>query len=137
MISCHTFCPFRAQFHLSPLRPLSASLLAWSPTPQYSLAATAVASPPSVAAVYRRPQALNCQQVTTHPTLCLHPLPCQIRSPVLTSRSAEKTRHRHPIACMRGTTLAGLCHCPTAFPSPHRRTPQHCHPSLTSFAQAA
>lgn len=128
----------RPQCHLSPLRPPSASLLAWSPTPPSSPAATVVASPPSVAAVCQRRRAPSYLQATTRPTRCLHPPPCQTQSPaVRMSLSAERTRHRPPIACTRGTTLAGLCRCPTVSPSPHRWTPQPCHPSLTSSAQEA
>lgn len=128
----------RPQCHLSPLRPLSANLPVWSPTPQSCPAATAAAYPPSVAVVCPKLQEQSSPQVTIRPTNCLHLPPCQTLSPVArTSPSAERTRHRHPTVCTRGTTPAGLCRFPTVSPFPHRRTPQPCRPNLTSSAQAA
>lgn len=138
VISCFSFCPSRPQCHLSLLRLLSASQPAWSPTPLSSPAATAVASPPSAAAAFQKPRALSCPQANTRPTPCLPQPPCQTLSPAArTNPSAEKTRPRPPTVYMRGTTPAGLFRCPTVSPFHHRRTPQPCHPSLTSCAQAA
>lgn len=138
LISCHSFSPSRPQCHLSPLRLPSASRPASSPTPPSSPAATAAASPPSAAAAFQKLRAPSFLPATTRPTHSLPPPPCQTLSPAAqTSRSAGKTRPRPPTAYTRGTTPAGLCRCPTVSPFHHRRTPQPCHPSLTSCAQAA
>lgn len=138
IISWYSFCPSRPMCHLSLLRPLSASQPAWCPTPPSSPAATAAASPPSAAAAFQKPRAPSCPQANTRPTPCLPQPPCQTLSPAAqTNPSAEKTRPRPLTASMRGTTPAGLFRCPTVSPFHHRRTPQPCHPSLTSCAQAA
>lgn len=133
-VSCHS----RPPCPRSPLHPQSASLLVWCPAHLCCLAATAAASPPSAAAVYQKHLVLSCPWVTTLPTLCLLRPPCRTPSPVaLTSPFAGRTRRRPLTACMKGTTPADLCHCPTVCPSPRRRTRLPCHLSPTSCAQAA
>ena len=138
MISCHSFSLFRPQCHPSPRHPPSASPPAWSPTPPSSPAATAAVFPPSAAAACRKLLAPSCLPATTYPTPSLPPPPYRTPSQAARmSQSAERTRPRPPIVYTRGTTLAGPCRCPTACPSPHRRTPRPCRPSPTSSARAA
>ncbi|TNM91253.1 hypothetical protein fugu_019633, partial [Takifugu bimaculatus] len=131
-ILLHVLLSFpRPQCRLSPLRLLSASPPAWSLTPPSSLAATAVASPPSAAAACRRPQGPSCLPGTTCPTCrpppCPTPFPAVRTEPIRRENKTpppysvyERNNPRRPVPLPHSLSIPPQTDPPALPPKPHQ-----------------